>query len=816
MRTIIILFYIILSAGKIIAQNRIQVTISGQIKDIQNEAVQGATVKLLMAGDSTAVAGVTSRNNGGFELRVVSPGVYLLAVSQVGMEPYFSNTVTINGSHPKLQLPAIILLPAKRTALKEVVVTAKKPMLEYDLDRTIVNVESMLGAASGNTLEVLEKTPGVMVDNNGDISLNGSSGVTVLIDGRPTYMSGRDLAAYLRSLPGSMLDKIELITNPPAKYDANGGAVINIKLKKKRTQGYAGSASHNSNLGKRYRSYNSINLNYLNRNTNLFGNFGYSRYTDITDTHNERAFFSGTGQKTASSIVENRNESGSHEFSARIGMDHNLNKKTTIGMILNVSTRKREEGSEYVSKIFSTAPAPDSTGIGTNTTNGRWQQFGGNINFQHRFTERGEEMTADINYIRYNNRNHQWLENLVIDPSQQVKSQQNFIYALPYSTDVLTGRIDYSLPLKDRSSFSAGLRSSMVKTDQPSDYFSILDDKPFPDYGRSNHFIYHEDIHAAYMNGRKDWKRFGLQLGLRWEYTATKGDQLGNQQVGASAFTRDYHSFFPSIAASYKLDSAGQQVIGLSYSRRINRPNYQQLNPFMFFVDQYSYSIGNPLLLPAFSNRYEINWRYKQLLTVRVGLDHQTDGIASATRMENKIQISSMENFAIRDGIMAMAMLNLKPAKWWNLSHNIAVGRFVTKGKFNGQELDLKNYSWRTQIQNQFRISDSWSAELFGTYQAPWLDYQRFVHARHWVNAALQKKVLKNKGSIKLNLEDIFRGMGSAEESRGIMNAYSYRKSIPDTRRVAISFNYNFGKETFSRKRKYNDNAADELKERAQ
>ncbi len=307
MRTIILLFYTILSASGLVAQARFQAVIGGQIKDIQNEPVPGATVKLLMAGDSSVVTSLSSGNKGGFELKVGSPGIYLLAVSAISMEPFISRPFTIDSTRPKLQLPAIILHPLKRTALKEVVITAKKPLLEYDLDKTIVNVESMIGAAAGNTLEVLEKTPGVTVDMNGEISLNGASGVTVLIDGRPTYMSGRDLAAYLRSLPGNMLDKIELITNPPAKYDANGGALINIKLKKKRTQGYAGSASLNSSIGKRYRSYNSINLNYLNRKTNLFGNFGYSRHTDYNESIDDRAFFNANGQRTAASESGKRN-----------------------------------------------------------------------------------------------------------------------------------------------------------------------------------------------------------------------------------------------------------------------------------------------------------------------------------------------------------------------------------------------------------------------------------------------------------------------------------------------------------------------------
>jgi hypothetical protein len=769
-----------------------------------------------MAGDSSVVASLSSGNKGGFELKVGSPGIYLLAVSAINMEPFISRPFTIDSTRPKLQLPAIILHPLKRTALKEVVVTAKKPLLEYDLDKTIVNVESMIGAAAGNTLEVLEKTPGVTVDMNGEISLNGASGVTVLIDGRPTYMSGRDLSAYLRSLPGNMLDKIELITNPPAKYDANGGALINIKLKKKRTQGYAGSASLNSSIGKRYRSYNSINLNYLNRKTNLFGNFGYSRHTDYTKNIDDRAFFTADGQRTAASKVENETDAGSNEFSARIGMDYNLNKKTTLGFILNGNTRKRDDASSYTSNIFSTNTWPDSTGKGSNATDGRWQQLGANANFQHRFTENGKEITADLNYIRYNNRNTQWLENTVQDQNGIISSKRNFLYVLPYSTDVFTARLDYSIPFKNRASFAAGMKSSIVKNDHRSDYFSVPENKPLPDYSKSNHFIYREGIHAAYVNGRKDWKRFGLQLGLRWEYTQTKGNQLGNQDVAASMFRRNYHSLFPSLFTSYKLDSTGKHILALSLSRRINRPGYHQLNPFLFFIDQYSYSIGNPVLDPSLATQLELSWRYKQLLNTRFMYNRLTDGIASATRIDKNVQINRPENIATREGIALLIYLTFKPAKWWNMTYHIGGARFNTKGQLYDRSLKLSIYTWRTQLQSQFTLGKTWSAELFATYQAPNISFQNYVNARYWVHTAFQKKVLKDKGSIKLNFEDLFHTMGNREENRGLINAYSYRNNDPDTRRVAVSFSYNFGKETFNRKRKYNDNAADELKERAQ
>nr|WP_315822348.1 TonB-dependent receptor [Paraflavitalea speifideiaquila] len=521
-------------------------TLSGQVKDIQNEPVPGATLRLLLAKDSSVIATKTARDNGRFEFTNLASGVYLLSITAAGTQKYTSGPLTLEDSRSQLALPAIILMPPKKTDLKAVEVVAKKPLIEQDIDKTIVNVESMISASTSNTLEVLEKTPGITVDANGEISLQGSSGVNVLIDGRPTYMSGRDLAAYLRSLPGGMLDKIELMPNPPAKYDAAGGAVINIRLKKKRTQGYAGSASLNYNQGKIGRSYNSLNLNYLNRKVNLFGNFSYGRYAGFYDDVTDRSFNTGNPPKTAAVQLRTYSSSGSDEFGGRLGMDYTLSAKTTIGFIVNSSSSERKELLDYVSNSYSIGSAPDSVGWGSTDSRGSWRQLSGNINLQHKYDDKGKELTADINYINYNNKGHQTLQNYVaVSPGGQPRNN-DFYYNLPSNVDIYTARADYSHPLKNRASLSGGLKTSFVENDNQSDYYGVAGSTNTPDYGRSNHFIYKENINAAYINGRKDWKRFGMQLGLRLENTQIKGNQLGNAAVPASSFTNDYTGLFPT------------------------------------------------------------------------------------------------------------------------------------------------------------------------------------------------------------------------------------------------------------------------------
>lgn len=791
-------------------------TISGQVKDIQNEPLAGATLQLRNAKDSTAVQTKTARDNGRFEFANLPDGTYLLIITATGAQKYTSAPLTIGEGRTQLVLPAIILLPQKKTDLKEVVVVAKKPLIEQDIDKTIVNVESMISASTSNTLEVLEKTPGITVDANGEISLNGATGVNVLIDGRPTYMSGRDLAAYLRSLPGGMLDKIELMTNPPAKYDANGGAIINIRLKRKRTQGYAGSATINYNQGKLARSYNSLNLNYLNRKINLFGNFSYGRYSDYNDDVNNRSFYSGSTQKTGAVILQNYSSAGSNEFTGRVGMDYTLSTKTTIGVIANASTRRRKEQVNYVSNSYSAGDVLDSIGWGDADNRGYWRQINTNANLQHKFDNAGRELTADINYINYNNKGTQELQNFVSQPSGGQLSNNDFLYLLPSNIDIYTARADYSHPLKNRASLSGGLKTSIVENDNKSDYFAVEGSTNTPDYGKSNHFIYRENINAAYVNGRKDWKRFGMQLGLRLENTQTKGRQLGNAVVPASTFTNDYTGLFPTAFFTYKLDSLGRHTLSLNYSRRVNRPGYQQLNPFLFFVDQYSYSTGNPYLKPSYANRVEVNYRFKQLVNTIFMFERNTDGFYGASRVEDNIIITRSENIATRQMIALLFYINTAPAKWWTLNFHIAGAQFATSGQLYTEKLDLRLYTWRTNLLSQFRFSKDWSAEIFAAYNAPNINWQRIVQSRYWVNTAIQKKVLKGKGSLKINAEDIFRTMRWKEETKGLKQTQSYRTSFNDTRRVGISFSYSFGKETFARKRKYNDNTADDVKERAQ
>ncbi len=789
--------------------------ISGVARNIQNDAAEGATVELCTAKDTAVLQTITAKASGKFSFSGIESGPYIIMISSVGNKKYISGPLVIDDLHQVIAMPAIILSPARQTQLKEVVVTSKKPLIEYDIDKTIVNVEAMIISGTGNALEVLEKTPGIVIDNDGTINLNGRAGVIVLIDGRQTYMSQQDLAAYLRSIPAGTLDKIELMTNPPAKYDAAGSAVINIRFKKNRVQGYTGSLSLSYTQGKRNRNYNSLNLNYLNKKVNLFGTISANKDRSFSEDRTERIYYNNNNEEISSANLKNYNSYKLHDFTGRVGMDLTLSSKTTFGFIGSVYNRINENKGTYINTTFIHGNSqPGSSGYGNSITNSTWKQQTFNINFQHKFNTSGRELSADINYINYNNGSGQLLGNVLIKGNGGIDSSFIFHYDLPSDIHVYNGRLDYSHPLKNKFSLSAGMKSNFVKNDRPSYYTDIINNASQPDLSKSNHFIYNENINGLYVNLRKDWKRIGGQLGLRVENTNTKGHQLGNAMVPSSTYTNHYTGLFPSLFINYKMDSVGKNTISIAFTRRINRPNYQQLNPFMVFIDQYSYSTGNPYLQPAYNYYIELNYRYKQFLSVGLQYDRVNNVFFNATQSINSKFISKPENASTRYLVALMTNLNFPVTKWWRLNMNIGAGRFRTMGSIYNQSLDKTQYAYRINALNQFNFPGGWSGEISGRYSSRIINLQRIDEARWQVNAGILKRIMKNKATIRLTADDIFWSMKIKDRTTGLNLTNAYHVNLQDSRRIGMAFNFNFGKETFTRKRRYNDNGADDVKDR--
>lgn len=790
-------------------------TISGLVKDIQNAPAGAATIRLQNAADSTMVQTVSAAADGKFSFPGLKTGSYLLSVSYAGCKPYFSSTLHLDDKHPFITLPVIILLPDKQGDLKEVVVTSRKPLIEQDIDKTIVNVEAMISSTTGNALEVLGKTPGIMVDPGGDISLNGKPGALVLIDGRPTYMSANDLAAYLRSIPGSTLDKIELMSNPPAKYDAAGSAVINIRLKRNKTKGTTGSLSLSFSQGRRNSSYNTLSLNHLGKKINLFGNISANRDHNFDDDQFSRTFYNENGERVSSVNLNSYYRYQVHDLSGRIGMDYMASSKTTIGFIASsYASNKTDEADSYNRSHRFNSINKDSSGYGNTKRTSQWRQATANINLQHQFNKKGHELTADINYINYNNKANRLLNNLLYSAEGAVDSSYLFQYHLPAAIDIYTFKADYTRPLPNKLVLSAGIKSSVVENNTESVYSDIIGGLYKFDPSKSNHFIYTENINALYVNARKNWNRLGMQAGLRIENTNTKGNQLGNEVVPASINKRNYSGLFPSLFISYQLDSNSKHQLSFNYSRRISRPGYAQLNPFLVFIDQYTYSTGNPLLDAAYQNNTELTYRYKQRVSISWQYNRINNTFFNATRPVNNVFISRPENTDTRYMMALMLNINIAAAKWWRLNMDLGGANFVTKGTVYNQNLNESIYAWRANILSQFSFPDNWSAELSSRYTSRIIQLQQVIEPRYQLNAGIQKKIWQGKASLKLTVNDIFYTLRQNDRTTGLLNTDAYHINKQDSRRIGIGINFNFGNQSFARKRKYSDNSSDDVKER--
>jgi len=697
--------------------------------------------------------------------------------------------------------------------LREVVIKSKRPLVQVEIDKTIVNPDAMIGGTGGNTLEMLEKTPGVTVDAAGGISLNGRGGVMVLIDGRQTFLSGADLAGYLKSLPAGTIDKIELMDNPPARYDAAGNAIINLRLKKNRAGGITGNLSSGYSHGRFARSNHNLNLNYNHKKINIFANTGYSIDKSYTTDRYNRDYFGDSTLAVSRVLLSNDQQSRGNGINLNTGLDYTAGKNTVIGLQLNLNRNDRTGDFWSGTESFSAAGS-DSSGRGYTYSNDHRTNLGANLNLYHKFARSGAELSADIAYLRNQGDGNQDLENTFYAAGGNLIRHNNFRYQLPSAMEVYTVKTDYVLPLKNKTRLEAGFKWSSVANDNRSDYYQMQGAEQVTDNSRSNHFLYKEHFTAAYLSAQKSWKQLGVQFGLRAEHTDAEGRQLGNTEVVGSEFKKSYTQLFPTLFINYKLDTLSRHTLGFMLSRRINRPNYQRLNPFLFYRDQYSYSTGNPDLMPQYQYRYELKYQYAQWLRTGLSYNHFTDIVFETTNVTGDTFITRPENVAQGYMLLLNTSLSLDLAKWWRLYTDILLSKIGLDGIAYGERLNPDTYVARINILHQFRFEKGWTAELGGYYASRDLSGQAYTSGMYRINAGIQKKVLKDKGSIRLNMDDIFHTWKYENKSIALRQAYAYQTSYSDTRRITLSFSYSFGNELFARKSKHRDNALDEEKSR--
>ncbi len=790
------------------AQTNTAGKVTGSIKDGgQQKIIDAASVSLLKAKDSSLVKVAITDSAGNFVVENVKDGTYLVLATSIGHSKTYSNVFSISPEKLNVNLGVLQLIPQDKS-LAGVTVIAKKPFIERKIDRTIVNVDAAISNAGTTALEVLEKSPGVTVDKDGNISLKGKAGVTIMLDGKPAYLSGQELTNLLRTMPSSNLDQIEIMTNPSAKYDASGTAgIINIKTKKNKQKGFNGSANTSYGQGIYARNNNSLNLNYRNGKFNLFSNFGASFDRNYQELYILRKFKNNSG--VINRIFEQNAFMGrkNHNYNGKIGVDFYASKKTTIGFVVNGSSALQQQDGLNTTYFYDGIQALDSIAIADNDEKSPWKNGSINFNFRHTFDSTGKELTIDADYVKYKSDRSMGLLNKYYASNRQQSGGDNLVGELPTGVNIYTFKMDYTQPLKKGIKLETGIKAGFVNTDNTAGYFNVIGGVKNVDYTKTNRFQYKENINAAYINVSKEIKKWGLQGGIRVENTNNSGHQFGNPQKGDSAFKNSYTGLFPNVFVSYKANDKNQ--LTFSYGRRIRRPDYEDLNPFLFFIDNYTYEQGNPFLQPSIANTLEASHTYKEFLTTSVNYTHTKGLFAEVFEPNGNAIVVTRRNFGSTDNASLSVNAQIPVTKWWMAIPYTELNYSSYKGAFASGNININATYFMVNVTNQFTFKKGWSAELSGFYRTKGIEGQILIFPLGQLSGGVQKQVLKKKGTVKLNIRDAFRTMRPKGEINIQSTEASFRQQR-DSRVVTLSLIYRFGKPIKGVKNRKSGGAGDE------
>lgn len=766
--------------------------VSGSIMDTTQKIIESATISLLQAKDSSTIKFAVSTKEGKYAFEGVADGAYLVSVTAIGHQKGFSPLFVISTENYEVQLGTIDLVPLPKS-MGAVIVVARRPLVEQKIDRTIINVEASVTNVGSSALEVLEKSPGISVDKDGNISLKGKAGVMVMVDGRPTQLSGADLANLLRSMNASQLDQVEIMTNPPARFDAAGNAgIINIKTKKTKMAGYNGSFNVSYGQGMQLKMNEGLNLNYRQAKWNLFTNLSHAYRENRQFLDIQRNFINETTKDVVSHFDQQARMKGSRSsYNGKIGADYFATKNTTFGVVLSGFSSPSTFQNRNQINIY------DHNNVLTRETRAlslqqeSWENFSTNLNFRQVLDTSGKELTADLDYITYNANNNQSLSNYYFTFKGETAQKGDTLYGhLPQQISIYSGRVDYTMPIKGGARFEAGLKTSFVATDNNAVYDTVHNSVIIRDQNRSNHFQYKENINAAYVNlSRPLSKKWSGQLGLRLENTVAKGNQLTTKET----FNRNYTQLFPTAFLQYTADQKNTFV--LNYGRRIRRPNYESLNPFIQFLDRYTYQQGNPNLKPQFSHNIEISHTFKGFLTTTLNYTKTNDIIQQVLDQNDATNETyvKQDNIANQRQFGLAVSLNKPLTKWWtsSLYANVFHNRF--EGNINHTLVMVDAASLMLNGSHQFKLNKTLTAELSGWFRTAGVEGVIIAGQMGGLNAGLSQQIMNDKGTIRLNIRDIFY----TQQFRGAAkyaNVDARFQERSDSRVATIGFTYRFSK----------------------
>ena len=746
-RTILLIFLsviCVMNSGHVWSQDT-KYNINGALKD-STDIVPYASIILLDNADSTMVKATYSDDFGSFKFNNIKEGNYLIKASSIGLEDLYHGPFVLTED---LNL-GVLKMKSDSASLDAFTLTAKKPLIQVLPDRTVFNVQGTLNATGTNAFDLLRKAPGVTIDNSDNIILEGKTGVQIHIDGKPTLLAGENLVNYLRSIQSSDVESIEIISQPSARYDAAGNAgIIDIILKKDKTLGLNGSANLSHRYGRNHMTVGGFSLNYRRKKFNVYGTFNATRGDTwnfiYMDRHQE-----GSRYDSESETI-NQNTSGNMRF----GADFMPKRFHTFGVLFNGSINSNNVDGETVTDITPAGSNQVEQQLLANNISERDNNMT-TANFNYRFKDTsGHEFYFDIDYGIYDNRNSTTQPNSYVDVITGVELfENNYRMVTPSNIDIFTVKFDYSQNLFD-GKVSIGAKYSNVETSNTFDFYNVYATYDSLDENRSNQFNYSENINAGYINyARQINKRLNIQLGVRAEQTNSRGILTSLQSTSNDDVKRQYLNWFPSGGLSYR--PSMKHMWSFNFSRRIQRPNYESLNPFEYQTDELSFVKGNPFLQPQYTNSVKISHTYRFKVTSSIGYSYVSDFFAQITDT-----LGTNKNFLTPRNVADQETYNFSIGSpfsikdWWNVY--VSINGSYTKytgndDKFQAIEIPALNFYG----QSSFSLGKGVTFEISGWFNSPSIWGGTYLtRSIGALNLALQKKWLDDDLSFRVSFNDI-------------------------------------------------------------
>ncbi len=776
-------------------------SISGSIlNDLQKPV--SASVRLSATKDSSFLKITAADQQGRFRFNDLPQGQYTLHITSLGFHPVDVQVQIDSIQHVEKS----IVLNTIEESLGGVTIVAKKPVIERFNNKIVLNVENSIVSTSNSALEILAKIPGVSVNQEGTISVRGKSGVNVLIDGKSTFLSNEQLATLLKSMNGTEIKAISLITNPSAKYDAAGSAgIIDIKLKKNSSFGTNGSLDGGFGYGQQPKSNIGISLNHRNKRINVFGSLNNNNNKAIENLAIERIANDGASETFFKQ--QSRQIRSTHNNNYKAGIDYFLNDQNTIGLLTTGYLNNGHDRSNGVTHIGSSFTNVDSTILAESPSANKYKNQAYNLNYKSVMDTLGKELTFDLDYAHYQSE-----ENVVYDNYFLTRNETAYRLPLifrnstPSSVKIEAVKIDYSVPLSPKTKLDLGLKSSWVSTDNDFKFENFVASQWQNDPTRSNRFIYKENINAAYATFRRDFKSISMEAGIRAEQTNSEGYAVSEEKV----VKRSYLDFFPSLNINQKLSPLN--TIGFSYSRRIDRPDYKSLNPFVYFVDLYTFALGNPFLNPQYTHAFELSYNREKSLNITVGYNRTNDLILDVFLPDNekKTLYQTVQNLDNRSSYNLTVAYPTTISKFWTMDNTVTSNFDQTRSSsLAGLPYDRKKVTVSINSNQNFTITPTLSAEVSGDFISAQIYGTYAIKPYYGIDFGMKKALLDKRLNLKFALNDIFNSRKATISSALSNLNYNLTQKL-ETRIFRLSINYNFGSSAIKATRDRNTGLNDE------